>query len=287
MMRGITRRSFSLALLSSSLPAMRAMAQVQPPLALEIGLLPNISVRTLMAQYKPLREYLERELHGPVQLSTANSWAEFLRRVLAYEYDVIVTAIHVGRLAQVDRGYRPLAQLMPDIECLLVCAAARPLVSVAALRGKTLVLSNPQSLVAVHGLNWLAGNGLRQQQDFAVLHTPTDDSVGNLLVRGDAVAAIISSGEFRAIPEAVRTQLQVVNRFARVPGFVILANPRLAADATATVQAALLAFDDRSAQGRDFAALTGLQGIRPMIPGLMESMDPLVGATRKLLSVPA
>lgn len=264
---------------------MRAMAQAWPPL--EIGLLPNISVRTLMAQYKPVREYLERELERPVQLSTAANWSEFHRRVLAGDYDLIVTAIHIGRLAQLDRDYRPLAQLVPDIDCLLVGAVARPLSSVAGLRGKTLVLSNPQSLVAVHGLHWLGQNGLLPERDFAMVHTPTDDSVGSMLVRGDAVAAMLSTGEFRAIPEAVRGQLRVVSRFGNVPGFVIMASPRLARDAAQGVQVALLAFYGRAAEAQAFRAMTGIEGVRALPPGMMESMDPYVGATRKLMSTPA
>lgn len=284
MTHAIPRRALtSLVLLSGGLAALPAMAQAQRP-ALELGLLPHISVRTLVEHYRPMREHLERALGRPVQLSTAPHWSEFHRRALQYEYDLMVTAIHIGRLAQLDRDYRPLAQFLPDIECLLVCAAARPLVSVAALRGRTLVLANPQSLVAVHGRKWLAEHGLLQGSDYTVIRVPSDDSAGSVLVRGDAIGALVSSGELRATPEAIRMQLQVVSRFAQVPGFVVMASPRLAADESDAVRAALLALDARSPEGRDFLALTGLQAVRAVPDGLMASMDPLVGATRELLS---
>lgn len=90
---------------------------------------------------------------------------------------------------------------------------------------------------------------------------------------------LLSSGLY-----AIRMQLQVVSRFARVPGFVVMASPRLDAEIAQAARSALLAFDGRSAQGRDFMELTGLQGMRSLPDGMMESMDPLVGATRKLLS---
>ncbi len=284
MTRSIPRRALaSLVLLSGGLAAMPAMALAQRP-PLELGLLPHISVRTLVAHYRPMREHLEHALGRPVHLSTAPHWGAFHQRALQYEYDLMVTAIHIARLAQLDRDYRPLVQFMPDIECLLVCAAARPLASVAGLRGHTLVLANPQSLVAVRGRQWLADNGLRQDVDFTLMRVPTDDSAGTVLVRGDAIGALVSSGEFRAIPEAVRMQLQVVTRFAQVPGFVVMASPRLAADDLAAARAALLALDARSAEGRAFLQLTGLQSIRAVPEGLMASMDPLVAATRELLS---
>jgi phosphonate transport system substrate-binding protein len=283
MTRSIPRRDFSLALLSMGLSATDASAWEQRPL--EVGLLPNLSVRTLMAQYQPVREYLQRTLRRAVQLSTAPDWSVFHRRVMAYEYDVMVTAIHVGRLAQLDRNYRPLVQLVPDIDCILACAQARPLASVSDLRGKALVLSNPQSLVAVRGLHWLAGNGLRRDRDFSIVHTPTDDSAGNVLVRGDAAAALISGGEFQAIAEPVRGQLRVMNRFARVPGFIVMVSPRVGADDVQSIRAALLAFNERSVEGRLFLARTGLLGVRAMPAGLMETMDPLMSETRDLLAV--
>jgi len=282
MTRLIPRRDFSLALLSMGCSATDALAREQRPL--ELGLLPNVSARTLMAQHQPLREYLQRALQRAVQLSTAPDWSVFYRRALAYEYDVMVTAIHVGRLAQLERNYVPLVQLVPDIECMLACAQARPLASVSALRGKTLVLSNPQSLVAVQGLHWLAGSGLRKGRDFSIVQTSTDDSVGHVLMRGDAAAALISGGEFQAIAEPVRAQLRVMSRFARVPGFIVMASPHLAADDARAIRAALLAFDARSDEGRLFLARTGLHGVRAMPAGLMETMDPFVAEIRDLLA---
>lgn len=277
----IPRRFFSLVLLSSGFAAMHVMAQAQRPL--ELGLLPNISARTLVTQYRPLREYLENTLQRPVQLSTAPNWSAFHGRALDYGYDLMVTAVHLARLAQLDRDYRPLVQFMPDIECLLVCSAARPLASVQGLRGRTLALSNPQSLVAVRGLHWLSEQGLRQERDFTLQRLPTDDNAATGLLRGDAVAALVSDNELRAIPDPVRMQLQVVSRFARVPGFVVMASPRLGDDETQAARAALMAFDTRLAEGRTFLASTGLQGIRAVPEGMMESMDPLVGATRASL----
>lgn len=283
MTRSIPRRVFSLALLSIGLSVKATAASARTQRPLEVGLLPNVSVRALMAQYQPLREHLQRTLQRAVQLSTAPDWNSFYRRALALEYDVLVTAIHVGRLAQLDGNYRPVAQLIPDIDCMLVCAQARPLASVSALRGKALALSNPQSLVAVQGLHWLAENGLRQGRDFSVVRTSTDDSVGNVLVRGDAAAALISGGEMQAIAQPVRGQLRVMSRFARVPGFIVMTSPSLPADDARAIRAALLGFDAQSEEGRLFLARTGLHGVRALPAGLMETMDPIVTQTRGLL----
>lgn len=259
-------------------------ALAQERAALEIGLLPNISARVLLAQYQPMREFLERETRRVVQFSTAPNWAAFQQRTNAAGYDLIVTAAHLGRLAQLDHGWQPLLGYVPDIRALLVVPVAKPLRSVAELRGQVLVLSNPQSLVTMRGMQWLAEQSLQRERDFTTIRTPTDDSVGNVLVRGDAAAAMLSGGEFRAIPEAVRNQLQVLASFAEVPGFVVMASPRLPAADARALRELLLRFSQRSEEGQAFFKATGFSALRELPAGLMESLDPYVEATRRALA---
>lgn len=260
------------------------LAYAQGAAALEIGVLPNISARTLLSQYQPMRQFLRRELQRPVQVSTARSWTTFHERTLAFEYDLVVTGAHLARLAQLDRGFVPLLSCAPDIKALVVVAKSRPLREIGELRGQTLVLSNPQSLVTMRGMRWLAEAGLQRDRDFRIVQTPTDDSVGNVVVRGDAVAAMLSGGEFRAIPEAVRDQLAVLTTFAEVPGFILLASPRLSPEEMRTLRESLLRFAQSSEEGKAFFASTGFATLRDIPPGLMESMDGYLEATRRALA---
>jgi phosphonate transport system substrate-binding protein len=279
----ISRRTAVLSLASASLLPFRAHAQSAS--TLEIGVLPNISARVLMAQYQPMRDYLARELKRPVQVSTAPNWTAFHQRTLALDYDVIVTAANLARVAQVDRGYVPMLVYAPQIKGMVAYPTSRPLKDLADLGGKTLVLSNHQSLVALRGMQWLAEKGLQRDRDFKTINTPTDDSVGNVVVRGDAAAAMLSGGEFRAIPDAIRAQLTVMTTFAEVPGFVVLASPKLAPADARAVKEHLQRFGSASDEGKGFFASTGFTQIREPAPGMMESMDGFVDATRKVLAV--
>lgn len=266
----------------STLPG-RVGAQPQGA-PLEVGVLPNISARVLLAQYQPMREYLSREMNRPVQVSTAPGWTAFHQRTLALEYDLVVTAANLARVAQLDRGFVPLLSHAPAIRGVVVFATGRPMRSIAELRGQALALSNPQSLIALRGMQWLAENGLQRDVHFRTVATPTDDSVGNVVLRGDAVAAILSAGEFRAIPESISSRLQVLTTFAEVPGFVVMASPRLPAAEARAIREHLLAFAAGSVEGKAFFAATGFTSLRELAPGLMESMDPFVEPTRRLMA---
>ncbi len=251
--------------------------------ALEIGVLPNVSARVLMNQYQPMREFLTAALARPVQVSTAPDWSVFHRRALDLDYDVMITAAHMARLAQLDRGYVPQLSYVPRIKALLIAPVDRPINAAAQLRDQAVALSNPQSLVTLRALQWLADEGLVRDRDFRTVRTPADDSVGNVVLRGDAVAAICSGGEFRVIPEAIRAQLQVQRTIAEVASFVVMTSPKLSQADARSIRECLLEFPSGSDEGRRFLAATGFAGIQALEPGVMEAMDGYVAPTRQLL----
>lgn len=274
------RRTFCLSSITVAVASAQARARGD---ALEIGILPNVSARALMNQYQPMREYLARELARPVQVSTAPDWSVFHRRVLDLDYDVAITAAHMARLAQIDGGFAPQLSYVPGIKALLVVASERPVPEAAALKGQVVALSNRQSLVTLRSLQWLADEGLVLDRDFHTIRAPADDSVGNMVLRGDAVAGICSGGEYRVIPEAVRARLRVQRTIAEVASFVVMTGPRLPPAEVRAVRQALLGFAPGSAEGRQFLAATGFDGIGPLADGVMEAMDAYVPATRRLL----
>jgi phosphonate transport system substrate-binding protein len=251
---------------------------------LEIGILPNISSRILLSQYQPMREYLERVLMRPVQVSTAPDWQSFYARARRGEYALTITAAHLARLHQLESGHIPLVLFTPGIKALLVVDKDKPISKIGDLRGTTLALSNPKSLVTLQGMQWLADQGLRRGENLRTLNTPTDDSVGNLVLNGDCVAALISGGEFKAIPDVLRNRLQIFQQIAEVPGFVALASSRLPTADVARIKRALLDFTRNSDESNRFFAATGFQGFIDASEVQMKPLDVYLRETRRIIA---
>lgn len=252
------------------------------PAPLTVGVLPNISARVLLTQYQPMREYLQQSLGRPVEVLTASDFRAFAQATRDGKYDMIVTAPNLGRVAQVDSRWAPVAQYEPGIPALLVAAANTPDAVIQQLRGKSLALANPQSLVALVGLRWLNGLGLQQGRDFQVVRTPNDDSLGAVILSGEAPFAIMSMGEFRAKPETLRQSLRIVTEIATVPGFVLMVNPSVPSTERQKIMDALLAFPTNDA-GRRFFALSGFTNIRRVNDREITSLDAYVDVTRRSL----
>ena len=255
---------------------------VQPPLI--VGVLPNVSARVIFANYQPVRGYLERELKRTVEIATAPDFRRFSEATLRGDYDMIVTAANLGRVAQLDGKWEPIAIYEPAIPAMLISAADNTATSVEQLRGKTLAVANPQSLVVLRGLQWLREQGLQEGRDFTLSIARNDDSLGTLIRSGEAPLAMMSMGEFRQIGEPLRKTLKIATEIARVPGFLVMVNPGLAAADKRGLQALMLRLPQAS-EGKEFFSLSGVSNIREATRVELESLDPFVAPTRAGLAV--
>ena len=264
--------------------AMAGLSQAQPVEPLALGVLPNVSARLIITSYQPMREYLEHELKRPVEVVTAPDFRSFSERTFKGEYQLVVTAPNLGRVAQLDAGWEPLAIYEPRIPALLVGSADNPNDAPEQVRGKAVALANPQSLVAFVGLQWLRTQGLQPGSDFKVVVTANDDSLGAVIRSGEAPWAIMSMGEFRAKPESLRKTLRIVTEMAKVPGFFVMANPRMSLAEKQRVKALLLAFP-ATEDGKRFFGLSGFANIREVADADLSFLDPFNEQTRKGLGL--
>lgn len=254
----------------------RAAVQETPFL---LGVLPNVSARVILANYQPVRSYFERELKRSVEIVTAADLRTFSEATLRGEYHMIVTAANLGRLAQLDGKWEPVAIYEPAIPALLIAGSDNANSSVEQLRGKTLAVANPQSLVVLRGLQWLREQGLQEGRDFKMLRASNDDSLGSMIRSGEAPMAMMSMGEFRQIDEDVRKSLKIVAEIAKVPGFLVMLNPNLDGAEKRRLQSLVLKLPQGS-DGKKFFALSGFANIREVSRAELESLDPFVAATR-------
>ena len=251
--------------------------------ALVIGAVPNMSARVVIAQYQPVRDYFQRTLKQGVEVSTSIDFPTFSRETLKGNYSMIFTPANLGRVAQVDGGWIPLARLEPGIPAVLVGMANNPNSDPNQLSGKLLATSNPSSLVVLAGLNWLKGRKLEAGRDYKLTTVPNDDSLFAVLRSGEAPFAMMSKGEFMAKPENMRQATRIVSEMEIVSGFWILTNPKMPLAQRQRIQELLLAFPD-SEEGKVFFASPGRNGLSAITDASMKELDVYLESTRKALA---
>lgn len=270
---------------ASAPPAVPRIGSKGPADTLIVGVLPNIAAATLLSQYENMKRYLERLNGGKVQIATAPNFRAYFGSLMQGDYDLAVSAPHFARIAQIDRGLIPVAMYEPPIGALFVSPAEPAITSPLDLRGKSLTFANPQSLVAMYGIRWLAQQNLQAHQDYKIAAVKSDLGVGRLMLIGEAAAAIMSNGEFRQLPDEERARLKVITEFARIPNFILLAHPRLGSDYAGRLGTQLRSFLTDKTDGAAFAKATGIAGIVAPVDATLRELDPHLDETRRLMGV--
>lgn len=250
---------------------------------LQIGVLPNVSARTIATNYQPMAEYLQNGLKKKIDITSGANFADFHQRAMNREFDIMITAPNLGRVAQVDGSWAPLVIFQPGVPGLLVGLNGRDN-TLDQLKGKKLALANPQSLVVLSGLDWLKQQGLQAGVNFEILRIANDDSLGVALRSNEAPFAMMSMGEFNSKHPDLKSSLTIVTKFVDLPGFLLMASPRLSDADRQAIQQLMDQFAD-SEQGKRFLALNSFKGIGKPTQEQFLFLDQYVDMTRKGLSV--
>ena len=250
-----------------------------------IGVLPNIGTAALLAQYENLKSWMERTQGTKVRITVPANFKVFFENTMRGDYDVSVAAPHFDRVVQVDRGMVPLVMYEPRINALFVGKPDDGINGPADVRGKALGFANPTSLVAMYGLQWFRQAGTEPGKDFEVRGARTDMGVGRMLLTGEVSGAVMSNGEFRALPQDEAARLRTVEAFARIPNFIVVAHPRLGAARISRVKSQLKAFIADKDEGAAFVKATGITGMVDADDAVLRELDPYVTPTRRAMGV--
>jgi phosphonate transport system substrate-binding protein len=267
-------------------PAAAAPAVAAQPVAdtLVVGILPFISSTALMAQYESLKTYLERQGPQKVRIVLPANFKAFYDGLMGGAFDVAVAAPHFARVAQQDQRMVALAMYEPRINAQFVAPADSTLTLPRDVRGKVVAFANPTSLVAMYGQQWLRQQNLEMGKDYEVRGARTDMGVGRLLLSGDAVAAVMSNGEFRALPADESSRLKIVEVVARIPNFVVMGHPRLGPERLARLKAQLLALTADKEDGAAFTKASGVSSIVEADETQLRELDAYVAQTRRVMN---
>ncbi len=274
-------RLFALLLMLNA--AVAAASQGDKPL--EFGVFPNLSARTVVAIYQPLRSYLEKHLGRPVRIYTAPTFKDFIERSLKKEYDLMLAAPHFARLAETDAGYVPLAVYSRELRAILVVPKDSPYKTVADLKGKAVAVPDPLALMSMFAVQMLRDNGLTPGKNVGLINVRGHDNAVLSVIHGESAAAATSAAPLGQMPEDTQSQVRVLATSDKVPHQAFMASPRLPPTEVEQLRKLLLDFA-RSPEGRTFLEVNQFGGLRPLGRGELKQLDPYATETKKILGIP-
>ncbi len=248
----------------------------EPHDQIELAFTPFLPVRTMLQNYQPMRAYLEKRLHVPVTLITAPDYQTYNARMREHAYSFIVTVANSAYLAYADYGYVPMLRPSIATRPVLLLAKNSRLKNMKALRGATIAMPDPLAVVAMQGVQMLREAGLNPERDVTIKYMQNHSAAVNLVISGEAGAAIVSDRALLQMPNATRKAVRVLQTWdaGAVPGVVYLASPHVPQARVAQVNQAILEFVHDTREGRALMKDLGYGGLAPVTPEELKALAP-------------
>ncbi len=239
------------------------------------GIFPYVSPAKLVQFHRPLKEWLERTLGRPVSLVSAPDFDTFVERTASGRYDYVLTAPHLGRLAQRRSGYQPVARTLHVVQGIYLARADSDIHTLDDLKNKTITMAARVSVIFQMSEHQLSTHGLRDGINITIRETSTHNNAMYAPLRGESDASVTGILLWNKLGQGHKAQLRVIGRTPKAPGFFLMANPRVPESDVSRVRDAIMKFHDTEA-GASYFRTTGLKGFAPITNDMMQALDPYI-----------
>lgn len=252
---------------------------------LKLGVFPYLSPSQMVRQFEPLRQYLETTLGRPVDLASAPDFLSFVQRTQQGEYDLVVTALHKGRLAQKRDGWQVVAMSGQQTAAAILVRKDSVIARLEDLRGKRIAVGSRRSITYVLAEEELARRGIRLGRDMGVVETVTFSNVLQSVLAGTAEAGATPTLLWDSATHTTAEQRERLREIFRSPpphphSALVMASPGTVPATVERLRKALLGFGDTTA-GRDFLHKSQLQAFIPPDEKALARGDAFIHALMK------
>lgn len=268
----ITRFSFFLAL-GLILAGTTVKAEDKPELV--FGVFPYVTPGQLMEFHSPLRDYLAKSLGRPVSLVTAPDFQSFVDRTQRGEYDIILTAPHMGRLAETRDGYKRLAQTGHTVQGIFLARKDSDIHKLEDLKGKTIMMAQPISIVYQMAEHRLREMGLIPGESITIVNTRTHNNAMYAPLRKEADASATGILLLEILKQEEKEQLRVIGSTVKAPGFMMMSNKRMSKKDISKLKNVVMNFG-KTPEGKAYFSATKYEDFVKIDDKVMKSMDPYI-----------
>jgi len=237
-----------------------------------LGVFPYVTADQLVRSHAPLQHYISETLQRPVVIVSAPDFVTFDQRTRNGDYDLVLTAPHFGRIAEKRADFRRVARTRNQVRAVFLVPNSSPVRRIADLNGKSVMIAQPVSMLYQLAVHTMRQNGLVPGKNVTILDTRTHNNAILAPLHGEADAGVSGLMIWEKLGGEQKQLLRVIGKSGRVPGLMVMANPRVPAQDVAALRHALLRFE-HTAAGKAYFLATGLEGFEPIDDATMRSLD--------------
>jgi phosphonate transport system substrate-binding protein len=218
---------------------------------------------------------LEQRLERKVVLVTAPSFKQFVKRTKKSAYHIIMTAPHLGRLAEVRDGYRPIAHTMHEVQGIYLVKKSSDIHRLTDLEGKTITLVGRSAIITQMAEQQLKKLGLVVGKDVTFRFTKTHNNAMYAPLRDESDASVTGILLWRKIGDEDRDKVRVIGKTPVAIGFQVMASSQVSDQDFQLIQKALLDFH-KSTRGKEYMEKTGFKYFELVDEQEKKALDPFI-----------
>lgn len=210
--------------------------------SLVLAFFPYVNASKIMLHNKNLKNFLETELNIPISIVTAKNTKVYMENLRKNSYDILFTAPHAGRYSELYYGYKNIAMTSTKIQGYYLVQKNSTLKVLSDLKGKTIAMASPQTLLHQIALDDLRKEGIINHKNITVSVMKNHLNSIFALTKGFNDAAVTGVKLWNNLPKKYKKDLKVLSKSTKIPGFFVMGNSRLEDTLIQKIKTALLKF---------------------------------------------
>lgn len=259
-----------------------APAGAQRAETLILGVFPYLSPSQMIEQMTPLRKRIEAELDKPVILQSAPDFLSFVERTTRGDYDLVVTAPHMGRLAQKRDGWQLIAMSGQQTATTILVRKDSGIVRLDGLRGKRMAVGSTRSVTYLLAEEALLKSGVKPGRDIDIVETASFSNVVQSVFKGQVAAGATPTLLWDKWTHINKDEHEQLREIFRAPpphpnSFLVMCPPKTDPATIRRLRDALLTFRD-TPEGREFLQKSQFESFLPPDEKAMARNDAFIHA---------
>jgi phosphonate transport system substrate-binding protein len=246
---------------------------------LTLGVFPYISASQMIEQLSPLCKRMEEALDKKIILVSAPDFMSYVERTAKGEYDLVLTAPHMGLLAEKRDGWQRVVQSGQKTATVLLVRRESSVQGLEDLRGKKISVGNRRSITYLLAEKAFSEKGVILGKDMEVLETATFSNVVQSVFLGEAdvgaTPTLLWDNWEHVNAEQHRGLREIYRAKPAAPSFLVMAHPRTDPASIRLLRESLLQFQE-TPEGKTFFQKSQFESFQPIDDATMESAAPFV-----------
>lgn len=250
--------------------------------AFTLGVFPYLSPNQMVEQLSPLVKRMEQALGRKITMVSAPDFMSYVERTAKGEYDLVLTAPHMGRLAQTRDGWQLVVMTGQQTATVILVRKESGIETIEDLRGKRMAVGNRRSVTYLLAEEALAKKGLSlgKGKDVEVVETATFSNVVQSVFLREVEAGATPTllwDKWVGVNEEQHRQLREIFRAQKPapPSFLVMMPPKTDEATIRRLRESLLQFHT-TPQGKDFFQKSQFESFLPPDDATMKRIDPYV-----------